>query len=159
MKTLRFSFFAIIFLMTSMIFSCVSVNDANLPEPTASATEQALIGNWEAYEILGGPVDDRERTIDGAGVTITPDYGLTVYRKFQPYPGTWSLSRDGGYATFRLDIQDQYSEPLYPGTWSILKIDANEFWIATGAKRIKMRRVSAPVGGGNDGGLETGGGL
>ena len=141
MKYLKFllvAFFALSF------FSCIEDGDEFMPAPNAKIEDMSqFIGKWTAYEVSKKWWDWDTRPLNPAveaSLTIRKDNSMTIVRRDIPYEGTWELSSSNNY--FEIAIPEA-SLPVglsVPTKWAVMRADANELWLNSGGKLVKLRK-------------------
>ncbi|WP_027001281.1 lipocalin-like domain-containing protein [Hugenholtzia roseola] len=143
MKTIRF--YALLVLTLTFIFgttSCFEEQDNLVPLPSASVSNtNQITGQWKVYALVGGTLDQPYKGVShDAAVTLHSDGTLVIRRRGIDYNGTWQIDKaTRGYLTIDMDVEDNGT--IIPKKWAITHLEGNEFWVATGAKRVKMRKM------------------
>jgi hypothetical protein len=138
-------FYALLALTLTFIFgatSCFELQDNLVPLPSASVSNtNQILGQWKVYALVGGTLDQPYKGVShDAAVTFNQDGSLVVRRRGIDYNGTWQLDKaTRGYITINMDVEDNGT--IIPKKWAITHLEGEELWVATGAKRVKMRKM------------------
>jgi hypothetical protein len=141
MKYLKF---LVICFFTFSFFSCIEEGDEIMPAPDAKIESMSsFLGKWTAYEVSkkwwGWDPRPLSTSIEHS-LTINKNNTMTIVRRDIAYTGTWQLASTNNY--FEIEIPEEQLPPNFPvpTKWAVMRADANELWLHSGGKLVKLKR-------------------